>query len=210
MLWRLLAAAAPRLLPGVALKETSVPRALLKTITFDRLTGGVNTTLVQCAWDMLATVARVRASVNATGPRTLTVPAVVARLQDLGLAEAQTGTTVAALAAAALDQPLALQVLPALLEKKAPVDKADAAGVRPLGHASRQGHAEVVRLLLDSKVAAEAQPAGSQQQPLHLAAANGHQAVAKLLLERGAKKETKDAQGRAPKQVVPLRDANMS
>merc|ERR1711957_483446 len=127
----------------------------------------------------------------------------------MGPADAQTGTTVAALAAAAMDEQLSLQVLQALLEKKAPLDKADAAGVRPIGHATRQGHIEVVRLLLDNKVAAEAQPTGSQQQPLHLAAANGHQAAARLLLERGAKKETKDAQGRTPKQVVPLRDANM-
>jgi len=137
----------------------------------------------------------------------LSLEAVVARLGDAGLADAQ-GRTLASLAAATVEEGLALQVLAPLLDRTAALDVADSFGLRPMDCAARQGHVEVVRALLARSVAVEARER-SGRQPLHHAALHGHVAVARVLLEGGASVSVKDGEGREPWQLAAIADKEL-
>jgi len=87
-----------------------------------------------------------------------------------------------------------LATVKALLQHKASIDAHDRFGLSALGHAAVNGHADLVRYLLDEGASPHAAP-GSHA-PLTLAAANGHDAVVTLLKRRGAPVQHVDAHGR--------------
>ncbi|KAJ7305235.1 hypothetical protein JRQ81_011147 [Phrynocephalus forsythii] len=71
----------------------------------------------------------------------------------------------------------------------------DAFGYTALHYASRNGHYEVCRFLLDSGALCDAQTHGGAT-PLHRAAYCGHVEVAELLLEHGANPTVADEEGK--------------
>lgn len=87
-----------------------------------------------------------------------------------------------------------LATVKTLLQHKASIDAHDRFGLSALGHAAVNGHADLVKYLLDEGASPHAAP-GSHA-PLTLAAANGHDAVVTLLKRRGATVQHVDAHGR--------------
>ncbi|KAL6692003.1 hypothetical protein J3F84DRAFT_403077 [Trichoderma pleuroticola] len=70
-------------------------------------------------------------------------------------------------------------------------------GRTPLSWAAKNGHATVVKLLLEQGAEIDSKD-NEGQTPLSMAAENGHEIVARLLLEKGAKAESKDKRDRTP------------
>jgi ankyrin repeat protein len=79
-----------------------------------------------------------------------------------------------------------------------PFSKEKYSGRTPLLWAAENGHAAVVKLLLEKDAKPKTKGKYSDQTPLLWAAENGHEVAVKLLLEKGAELETKDNSGRTP------------
>ncbi len=79
--------------------------------------------------------------------------------------------------------------------------KDNAMGDTPLHLAARNGHEDIVQLLLTSKADVNAKD-DWQQTPLHFAAAYGHMAVVELLLANGAEVNAKNADNKTPLQCA--------
>jgi ankyrin repeat protein len=79
-----------------------------------------------------------------------------------------------------------LEVVRALLDAKAEVNKADVGGRTPLYKASENGHLEVVRALLDAKAEVNKADVGGRT-PLAIALSGNHTQTAALLREAVAK-----------------------
>jgi ankyrin repeat protein len=77
-------------------------------------------------------------------------------------------------------------ILLSLIKHGARLNSRDNNGWSPLLRASRFGHLEVARLLLDRGVDVNAKKKDLWTAALHLASANGHDKIVELLLERGA------------------------
>ncbi|KAH9041575.1 ankyrin repeat-containing domain protein [Lactarius pseudohatsudake] len=71
----------------------------------------------------------------------------------------------------------------------------------PLSMASEFGHPDVVRLLLECGVDADARD-NERSTPLHLASSNGRIAVVRVLLEHGADLDAEDIGGLSPFQIA--------
>ncbi len=71
------------------------------------------------------------------------------------------------------------------------------AGPSPLIAATRDGHLQVVKVLLDYKARVHG-PASAPKTPLHLAAEKEYPEIAKLLLEHKAKPNRRDRSGKTP------------
>jgi hypothetical protein len=111
----------------------------------------------------------------------------------------------------------------ALLKNRHDLDYKDTYGQTPLSWAARNGHEEVVELLLEKGAELEsygrtplswaawngheavvegAELESYSRTPLSWAARNGHKAVVELLLEKGAELETKDTYGLTPRYML--------
>jgi len=224
MLWRLATAAAAS--RGIALPEEGLPVEVARAAVEERLGGGSDGSAVECAWSTLENVARLSlAALAARGnasesPTTsageLTLATVLPRLVEVGKTDSL-GRTLMSVVAGSLDEKLALHVLESLLQSKVPIDVPDSAGISPMGHASRRGHAAVARLLLDARAGLQPSPApagsvgaAGRTSALHLAALHGHLAVAELLVARGAALDATDEDGRVPWQVAPRLHVNLT
>ena len=64
------------------------------------------------------------------------------------------------------------------------MDTKNLGGISPLHLASKNGHIEAVRLLLEKGALVVAKDKGDNS-PLHLASKNGHRDIVNLLLEKG-------------------------
>ena len=71
-------------------------------------------------------------------------------------------------------------------------------GSTPLHFASRNGHEQVVRVLLDKGADANAMFKDDGWTPLHFASQNGYEQVVRMLLDKGADVNAKDIGGWAP------------
>ena len=69
------------------------------------------------------------------------------------------------------------------MEAKADVDKAGAEGDTPVYHAARNGHADVLQVLIRAKADVAACLRVNGWSPLFVAAAAGHEAVVQRLLD---------------------------
>lgn len=92
-----------------------------------------------------------------------------------------------------------------LLQRKGEIDidVPDSNGFTPLGIASRNGRADVVKILIDrgADVAAEGP---NRQTALHLAVKNGHHETVNLLVEAGATLSARNEHGQTPLHVAAL------
>ncbi|CAK9203158.1 unnamed protein product [Sphagnum troendelagicum] len=86
----------------------------------------------------------------------------------------------------------------ALLERGAPVNGDGASGYAPLHYASRNGHLQACRVLLQRGAVVDQRTRAGQATSLHRAAYTGHLDIVKLLLERGADVCAQDADGCTP------------
>ena len=94
-----------------------------------------------------------------------------------------------------------MDVVQALIDRGADVNKPCKVGNTPLHEAALQGHKAVVKLLLER--GAEVNKQGMYGwTPLHCAAANNHKEMVKILLEGGAMPEITDEAGRTPLNVA--------
>ena len=84
-----------------------------------------------------------------------------------------------------------------LLGKGANVNSLDIYQYTPLHNAAKNGHSEVVELLLKNR--AEINALNSYDRtPLHLGASNGYSEVVKILLKHGAKSNLRDKSNYTP------------
>ena len=70
-------------------------------------------------------------------------------------------------------------------------------GYTPLHYASRSGHVEVMRALIQAGADVNARIRASQATPLHRAAYCGHAQAVELLIESGAEVDGRDADGKS-------------
>ncbi|CAM6062861.1 unnamed protein product [Sphagnum tenellum] len=86
----------------------------------------------------------------------------------------------------------------ALLERGAPVNGDGASGYAPLHYASRNGHLQACRVLIQRGAVVDQRTRAGQATSLHRAAYAGHLDIVKLLLELGADVCAQDADGCTP------------
>lgn len=89
------------------------------------------------------------------------------------------------------------ELLPALAEDPALLDRRDAAGQTPLMAAARRGHAAGVLALLSLGADADAPDSGGTR-PLHVLSQQGRRDLAERLVAAGAQLDAADAAGRSP------------
>ncbi|XP_064639075.1 ankyrin repeat domain-containing protein 39-like [Lineus longissimus] len=89
-----------------------------------------------------------------------------------------------------------LNKVSSLLRNGTNVDARDNSGYTALHYASRGGHLEICRLLLDSSASVNAQTKSGGITSLHRAAYCGHIEVVSLLLQKGARPEMCDNDGK--------------
>lgn len=85
-----------------------------------------------------------------------------------------------------------------LNKKQTSVDSADSSGYTALHYASRSGHLDVCRLLLDHNANPNVQTRSGAVTPLHRAAYCGHSKIVQLLLQHGADPVLADVDGKLP------------
>jgi ankyrin repeat protein len=94
--------------------------------------------------------------------------------------------------------PESLECTSLLLEAAAMADQAHHVGETPLHLAVAAGHAEVIRLLLESGASLNAPEWVDGQTPLHYASWRGHAECVQVLLEAGAYKDAATTGGKTP------------
>ena len=85
-----------------------------------------------------------------------------------------------------------------LIQRGVPPDTQDMRGITPLWRAAADGHANVVRILLETNAVDVNVRSLTKHTPLFWAAARGHAEVVRLLLKHGAQQNCKDKDGRSP------------
>ncbi|XP_046552784.1 ankyrin repeat domain-containing protein 39-like [Haliotis rubra] len=84
------------------------------------------------------------------------------------------------------------------LEKDIDADKTDKSGYTALHYASRNGHLDVVRTLVDAGAHVDVTTRSGHATPLHRAAYMGHTDIVKFLLSRGADPVSRDSDEMTP------------
>ncbi|XP_076620004.1 uncharacterized protein LOC143341171 [Colletes latitarsis] len=82
-----------------------------------------------------------------------------------------------------------------LLKKGVSANIEDSAGYTALHYASRNGHYEICKILLENNASVNAQTRCGHATALHRAATQGHVNIVQLLLKSGANPNIKDADG---------------
>ncbi|KAJ3278534.1 Ankyrin repeat domain-containing protein 39 [Borealophlyctis nickersoniae] len=88
------------------------------------------------------------------------------------------------------------------LLKKSNVDDRDTVGYTALHYASRQGHQDVCKALMDAGADPNARTKGLQTTPLHRAALADHVAIISMLLKNRADPTLRDSDGRTALDLV--------
>jgi serine/threonine-protein phosphatase 6 regulatory ankyrin repeat subunit B len=93
----------------------------------------------------------------------------------------------------------------ALLDSGASVERTNEKGWTPLHVAAFHGHLEVCRLLLDWEAEVNPVTKRKRNSPLHSAARNGHLSVVRLLVEEGANVELRNLDGQTAKDLARIK-----
>ena len=110
-------------------------------------------------------------------------------------AMASCGTTCCSRSSGALQRPTPPSLPPPPRARSPTLPHAGTSGYTPLIYAAREGHADVVELLLQLGADPNAATASGGATALHRAAYMGHLAVVQLLLRAGADAARQDADG---------------